>query len=91
MNKINSIRPSQEQLYVTPKIGYVDSDTYRLQLWATFSGDIHASPRKKKTEPQTHCDFNASLLKQQTRLLLHYGERISLARPTTHAAFFTLS
>ena len=26
MNKINSKRHTQEQLYVTPKIGYVDHD-----------------------------------------------------------------
>ena len=26
MNEMNSIRHSQEQLYVTPKIGYVDCD-----------------------------------------------------------------
>ena len=45
----------------------------------------------KQPEPQTHGDFNVSFLKQQTRLLLHYGEHISLARPTTHASFSTLS
>ena len=36
----------------------------------------HFSP--KQPEPQTHGDFNISVLKQQTRLLLHYGEHISL-------------
>ena len=36
----------------------------------------------KQPEPQTHGDFNVSLLQQQTRLLLHYGEHISLAHPT---------
>ena len=45
----------------------------------------------KQPEPQTHGDFNFSLLKQQTRLLLYYGEHISLARPTTHTAFSALS
>ena len=54
MNYMNSIRHTQEQLYITPKIGYVDcnaifrSDTEQLHLWATFSGDIHASPRNNQ-------------------------------------------
>ena len=43
----------------------------------------------KQSEPQTNGDFNVSLLKQQTRLLLYYGENISLARPITRAAFST--
>ena len=56
---MNSIRHTQEQLYVTPKIGYVDydaefrSDTKLLHLWATFSGDIHASPRNNKNHKLT--------------------------------------
>ena len=53
-----------------------------------FGGHSHFSP--KQPEPQIHGDFNVSLLKQQIRLLLHYGEHISLARPTTRAAFSTL-
>ena len=40
----------------------------------------HFSP--KQPEPQTHDDFNVSLLKQQTRPLLHYGKHISLTHPT---------
>ena len=51
----------------------------------------HSRFSPKQPETQTHGDFNVSLLKQQTRLLLHYGEHISLARPTTCAAFSTLS
>ena len=51
----------------------------------------HSRFSPKQPEPQTHGDFNVSLLKQKTRLLLHYGEHISLARPTTHVAFSTLS
>ena len=43
----------------------------------------HFSP--KQPETQTHSDFNISLLKQQTRLLLNHGEHISLSRPTTRA------
>ena len=43
----------------------------------------HSRFSPKQPEAQTHGDFNVSLLKQQTRLLLHYGEHISLARPTT--------
>ena len=68
---VNSIRLTQEQLYVTPKIGYVDCDAkFRaniqlLHLWTTFSGDIHASPR----DNQNH--YNVPVLNQQTRLLLH--------------------
>ena len=42
----------------------------------------HSRFSPKQPEPQTHCDFNVSLLKQQTRLLLHYGKHISLAHPT---------
>ena len=48
---MNSIRRTQEQLYVTPKIGYVDcdakfhSDAELLHLWATFSGDIYETTR----------------------------------------------
>ena len=42
----------------------------------------HSRFSSKQTKPQTHGDFNVSLLKQQTRLLLHYGEHISLAHPT---------
>ena len=45
----------------------------------------------KQPETQTYGDFNVSLLKQQTRLLLNHGEHIPLARPTTRAAFSTLS
>ena len=50
-----------------------------------FIGNIfwrHSRFSPKQPEPQTHSDFNVSLLKQQTRLLLHYGEHISLAHPT---------
>ena len=32
----------------------------------------HSCFSPKQPEPQTHGDFNVSLLKQQTRLLLHY-------------------
>ena len=42
----------------------------------------HSRFSPKQPEPQTHDDFNVSLLKQQTRLVLHYGEHISLAHPT---------
>ena len=42
----------------------------------------HSRFSLKQPEPQTHSDFNVSLLKQQTRLLLHYGEHISLTHPT---------
>ena len=34
----------------------------------------HSRFSLKQPEPQTHGDFNVSLLKQQTRLLLLYGE-----------------
>ena len=57
---MNSIRHTQEQLYVTPKIGCVDcnakfrSDTLRLlHLWAIFSGDIHASPWNNQNHKST--------------------------------------
>ncbi len=49
---MNSIRHTQEQLYVTPKIGYVDcdakfrSDTKLVLDWATYSGDIHNQNHK---------------------------------------------
>ena len=49
----------------------------------------HSRFSPKQPEPQTHGDFNVSLLKQQTQHLLHYGEHISLARPTTRATFST--
>ena len=51
----------------------------------------HSHFSLKQPEPQTNGDFNISLLKQQTRLLLYSGENISLACPTTRAAFSTLS
>ena len=41
-------------LHHPPKIGYVECDavfhsnTYRVNLWATFSGDIHASPQNNQ-------------------------------------------
>ena len=56
---MNSIRHTQEQLYVTPKISYVDCDakfcpdTELLLHWATFSGDIHASPRNNQNHKLT--------------------------------------
>ena len=56
---MNSICHTQEQFYVTPKIGYVDcdgefrSDTKLLHLWAIFSGDIHASPRNNQNHKLT--------------------------------------
>ena len=56
---MNSIRHKQEQLYVTPKIGYVDynakfrMDTKLLLHWATFSGDIHAPPRNNQNHKLT--------------------------------------
>ena len=49
----------------------------------------HSRFSPKQPDPQTHGDFNVSLPKQLTRLLLHYGEHISLARPTTRAACST--
>ena len=86
---MNSIRHTQEQLYIIPKIGYVDCDAkISLRHLATSSlGNIfwrHSRFSPKQPEPQTHGDFNVSLLQQQTRLLLHYGEHISLAHPTMH-------
>ena len=70
---MNSIRFTQEQLYVTSKIGYVDCDAkFRIQLlhpWATFFGDMLLSPNN-----QDHTflnDDNIPVLNQQTRLLLH--------------------
>ena len=42
----------------------------------------HSRFSTKQPEPQTHGDFYVSLLKQQTRLLLHYGEHISLTQST---------
>ena len=56
---MNPIRHTQEQLYVTPKIGYVNCDakfcsnTKLLLHWATFSGDIHASPQNKQNHKLT--------------------------------------
>ena len=38
----------------------------------------HSRFSPKQPEPKTHGDFYVSLLKQQTQLLLHYGEHISL-------------
>ena len=81
---MNSIRHTQEQLYATPKIGYVDcnakfcSDTLLLHHRGTFSGDIHASPRNNQNQKLTVTTI-VSILKQQTRLLLHYGKHISLS------------
>ena len=51
----------------------------------------HSRFSLKQPEPQTNGNFNIAFFKQQTRLLLYYGENISLARPTTRAAFSTLS
>ena len=57
----------------------------KIPLWhlATSSlGNIfwrHSRFSLKQPDPQTHGDFNVSLLKQQTWLLLHYGEHISIA------------
>ena len=56
-----------------------------------FTSGQHSRFSPKQPEPQTNGDFNVSLLKQQTQLLLYYGENISLARPTTRVAFSTLS
>ena len=56
---MNSIRHTQEQLYVTSKISYVycdaksRSDTLLLLHWATFSGDIHASTRNNQNHKLT--------------------------------------
>ena len=56
---MNSIRHTREQLLVVSSIGYVDcnakfrSDTYLLPLEATFSGDIHASPRNNQNHKLT--------------------------------------
>ena len=88
MNKINSIRPTQEQLYVTlaQKIGYVDCDAKKTirHLATSWLGNIfwrHSRFSPKQPELQTHGDFNVSLFKQQTRLLLQlwrtYLTRIS--------------
>ena len=73
---MNSIRLAQEQLSVASNFGYVDcnakfrSDIQLLYPWATFSGDIHASPPNN----QDHTfmgDYIIPVLNQQTRLLLH--------------------
>ena len=56
---MNSIRLTQEQLYITPKIGYVDcdakfrSDIQLLHLWAKFSGDIHETTRTTNSSVTT--------------------------------------
>ena len=74
--RLNSIRLTQEQLYVTSKIVYVDcdakfcSDIQQLHPKATFSGNIHASPPKTQ-EHTLMGDYIIPVLNQQTRLLLH--------------------
>ena len=69
-----------------PKLAMSTAMQNSLRHLATSSlGNIfwrHSRFSPKQPEPQTHGDFNVSLLKQQTRLLLHYGKHISLAHPT---------
>ena len=53
---MNSICRTQEQLYVTLKIGYVNRDCkipLRHLHWATFSGDIHTSPQNNQNHKLT--------------------------------------
>ena len=64
---MNSIRHTQEHLLVASSIGYVDcdvkfhSDIQLLHLWATFSGDIHASPRNNQNH-KLMGDYNVPAL-----------------------------
>ena len=50
-------------------------------FWATFPGDIHASLWNNQNHKLTVTTI-ISVLKQQTQLLLHYGEHISLTDST---------
>ena len=77
LDEFNS--PHTGTTYVTHNIGYVVCDT-KFRPDTSRLGNIfwrHSRFSPKQPEPQ------------QTRLLLHYGEHISLARPTTRAAFST--
>ena len=59
---MNSIRHTQEQFYVTSKIGYVDCDAKSLRHLATSPpGNIfwrHSRFSPKQPEPRTHGDYN---------------------------------
>ena len=82
--------PPQEQLYVTPKIGYVDAmPLFRSRHPALnsplghFNGDnAHLSTRRTKlTVTQKFISSNGNMAFAKLR------RTQSLARPTTHAAF----
>ena len=82
--------PQQEQLYVTPKIGYVDAmPLFRSRHPALnsplghFNGDnAHLSTRRTKlTVTQKFISSNGNMAFAKLR------RTQSLARPTTHAAF----
>ena len=59
---MNSIRHTQEQLYVTPKIGYVDCDAKFRSTPSYFISGQHFLETftllPKQPEPQTHGDYN---------------------------------
>ena len=72
--------PPQEQLYVTPKIGYVDAMPYfrsrHLALISPlghFNGDNARLSPKHQTH-KTHGDSKVYFLQRQTWLSLNYGE-----------------
>ena len=91
-----SIRHTQEQLYVNPKIGYVDgdaefrSDTKRLHLWEKFSRDIHASPRNnqnhKLTVTSTFLSSNSKhdFCYTMANISLSHVQRHALLSPLSH-------
>ena len=66
--------PPQEQLYVTPKIGYVDAMPYfrsrHLALWATLMETTHASP----PDAQKSRWLQSSFPPTATWFSLNYGE-----------------
>ena len=60
---MNSIRHTQEQLYLTPKIGYVDCNA-KISLRHQATSSLvnlfwrHSRFSPKQPEPQTHSDYN---------------------------------
>ena len=73
---MNSIHRTQEQLLVASSIGYVNcdakirSDIQLLHPWATFSGDIHASPRNNQNH-KLMGDYNTTFATLMATYLTH--------------------
>ena len=72
--------PPQEQLYVTPKIGYVDALPYFCSRHTALNSPlVHFNGNNARLSPnhqtlKTHGDSKVHFLQRQTWLSLNYGE-----------------